>query len=149
MDFKKPLLSGTAAIIVGAVGGVVVAASAFLPDPWSKVAMVVGFIVCVVAGVAAPMPTFSAGKPLVQGAGLTVALALSTGLEQFYHLIPEGWPRSLAFGLAALLAFLAGKSAPSFASASPSEPQQIGETAGGGIASLRDAKDVLSKGPQP
>lgn len=153
MDTKKPLLSGTAALIVGTIGGIAVAASAFLPDPWNKVAMIAGFIVCVIAGVAAPMPSFAAGKPILQGAGLTVALSLSTGLEQFYHLLPDGWPRSLALGAAALLAFLCGKAAPSFgaapqAPAGPS-PQELGDDAGGKVVTLQDAKDVLGKGPQP
>lgn len=150
MDTKKPPLSGTAALVVGTIGGIVVAASAFLPDPWNKVAMIVGFIVCILAGVAAPMPSFAAGKPILQGAGLTVALTLSTGLEQFWHLLPEGWIRSLALGAAALLAFLTGKAAPSFAAApSGPSPEQLGSTAGGAVVSLQDAKEVLGKGPQP
>lgn len=148
MDTKKAPISGTAALILGTIGGLAVAASPVVPDPWGKLVMVLGFAVAVLAGVAAPMPKFAAGKPLLQGGGLTLALTLSTGLEQFYHLVPDGWMRSLALAVGALLAFLCGKAAPSFG-VPEATPQQLGENAGGNVTSLADAKAELEKGPQP
>lgn len=134
MDTSKPLLSGTAALVVGTIGGVAAAASAFIPAPWGTLVMVLGFVACVVAGVAAPLPKFAAGKPLLQGGALTVALGAAGLVEQFYTALPAGWPQSLALGAGALLAWLTGRAAPG--------PQVAGE-----VKTLEQAAEVLRAEP--
>ncbi len=134
MDTSKPLLSGTAALVVGTIGGVAAAASAFVPAPWGTLVMVLGFIACVVAGVAAPLPKFAAGKPLLQGGALTVALGATGLVEQFYTSLPPGWPQSLALGAGALLAWLTGRAAPG--------PQVASE-----VKTLEQAAEVLRQEP--
>lgn len=151
MDTSKPLLSGTAAIVVGTLGGLAATASVFIPAPWGSLVMVLGFVACVVAGVASPMPKFAAGKPLLQGSALVGALAVSGLVEQLYTVLPAGWPQGLALGVAGLLAFLTGKAAPGpvTAPAGPT-PAQVGELAGAQVASVGDAVKVFAeKGPNP
>ena len=149
MDTSKPLLSGTAAIVVGTIGGLAATASVFVPAPWGSLVMVLGFVACVVAGVASPMPKFAAGKPLLQGSALVGALAVSGLVEQLYTVLPAGWPQGLALGVAGLLAFLTGKAAPGPVSGGPT-PVEAGVAAGADVKSVGDAVKVFAeKGPNP
>lgn len=149
MDTSKPLLSGTAALVVGTIGGLAATASAFVPAPWSALVMVLGFVACVVAGVASPMPRFAAGKPMLQGAALAGALGVSGLVEQLYTSLPAGWPQGLALGVAGLLAFLTGKAAPGPVTAGPT-PLEVGAAAGAEVKSVGDAVRVFAeKGPNP
>ena len=149
MDTSKPLLSGTAAIVVGTIGGLAATASVFVPAPWGSLVMVLGFVACVVAGVASPMPKFAAGKPLLQGSALVGALAVSGLVEQLYTVLPAGWPQGLALGVAGLLAFLTGKAAPGPVSGGPT-PVEAGVAAGADVKSVGDAVKVCAeKGPNP
>jgi hypothetical protein len=146
MDASKPLLSGTAALVVGTIGGLAATASAFVPAPWGALVMVLGFVACVVAGVASPMPKFAAGKPVLQGTALVGALAVSGLVEQLYTSLPAGWPQGLALGVAGLLAFLTGKAAPGPMTAGPS-PVEVGAAAGAEVKTSGDAVEVFRKGP--
>jgi hypothetical protein len=137
MDTSKPLVSGTAAVVVGTIGGVAAAVSPMIPAPWGTLVMVLGFVAAVVAGVAAPLPKFAAGKPLLQGGALTVAVGAAGLVEQFYTALPPGWPQSLALGAGALLAWLTGRAAPG--------PTQAPEP----VTTLEQAAEVLRKGSQP
>lgn len=149
MDTSKPLLSGTAALVVGTIGGLAATASVFVPAPWGSLVMVLGFVACVVAGVASPMPKFAAGKPLLQGSALVGALAVSGLVEQLYTVLPAGWPQGLALGVAGLLAFLTGKAAPGPVSGGPT-PIEAGVAAGADVKSVGDAVKVFAeKGPNP
>lgn len=151
MDTSKPLLSGTAALVVGTIGGLAATASAFIPAPWSALVMVLGFVACVVAGVASPMPKFAAGKPMLQGAALAGALGVSGLVEQLYTVLPAGWPQGLALGVAGLLAFLTGKAAPGpmLAPAGPT-PVEVGAAAGAEVKTVGDAVRVFAeRGPNP
>lgn len=148
MDTSKPLLSGPAALIVGTLGGLAATASVFVPAPWNSLVMVLGFIACVVAGVAAPLPRFAAGKPVLQGAALTGALAVTGLVEQLYTSLPAGWPQGLALGVAGLLAFLTGRAAPGPSLPAGPTPAQVGEAAAGEVKSVGDAVKVFAeKGP--
>ena len=138
MDTSKPLLSGPAALVVGTVGGLAAAASPAIPSPWGTLVMILGFVACVVAGVAAPLPKFAAGRPLLQGTALTVAVGASGLVEQFHATLPAGWPQSLALGLVALLAWLTGRAAPGPQVAAPKP-----------VETLEQAAEVFRKGPQP
>ncbi len=148
MDTSKPLLSGTAALVVGTLGGLAATVSAFVPSPWGSLVMVLGFVACIVAGVASPMPRFAAGKPMLQGSALVGALAVSGIVEQLYTSLPPGWPQGLALGVAGLLAFLTGKAAPGPAVPAGPSPAQVGELAGAEVKSVGDAVKVFAeKGP--
>lgn len=149
MDTSKPLLSGPAALVVGTVGGLAATASAFVPAPWGALVMVLGFVACVVAGVASPMPRFAAGKPVLQGAALAGALVVSGLVEQLYTVLPAGWPQGLALGVAGLLAFLTGKAAPGPAVSAGPSPVEVGASAGVEVKSAGDAVEVFRKGPNP
>lgn len=142
MDPKKPLLSGTAALIVGTIGGLTLTASVFIPAPWSTLVGIIGFIACVVAGVAAPPPKVVEGKPILQGSALTVALALAEPLHQLIAHLPAGWPQGLALGGAGLLAWLTGRALPQLG-AKADAAQVKGEAS---VVTLADAANVF-KGP--
>jgi len=141
----KPILSGTAALIVGTIGGVALAASAFVPAPWGTLVALVGFIACVVAGVAAPPPKVVEGKPILQGGALTVALGIGEVLHQFIPTLPQGWPQGLALGGAGLLAWLTGRALPPLTSSQGGAAGALPEVSG--VATLEDAAKVLAKGP--
>ena len=141
----KPILSGTAAAIVGTIGGLALAASAFVPAPWGTLVGLVGFIACVVAGVAASPPKVVEGKPILQGGALTAALALGETLHQFYGSLPAGWPQGLALGGAGLLAWLTGRALPPLTSSQGGAAGVLPEASG--VATLEDAAAVLAKGP--
>lgn len=144
MDTSKPLLSGTAALIVGTIGGIALAASAFVPAPWGTLVGLLGFIACVVAGTAAPTPKVVEGKPILQGGALTAAIGVGEVLHQFYGSLPAGWPQGLALGGAGLLAWLTGRALPPLGAqtAAPVAPAAP-------VATLDDAAKVLGSGPQP
>ncbi len=152
MDPKKPLLSGTAALIVGLIGIIAAAVSPIIPAPWGALVGILGFLAAVLAGNAAVPPTVTAGKPILQGALLALAGSLEAVLHQFYALIPAGWPQSLAMGLAALLAWLTGKALPALGSPPPAAlaaaeaagGQAVGEVAG---MSKAEVVNALAKGP--
>lgn len=134
MDASKPLLTGRAAFLVGTVGGLAATFSPALPEPWRNLVLVLGYVACVVAGVASPLPSFAAGKPLLQGAALTAAVGAAGLVEQFHTVLPAGWPQGLALGAGGLLAFLTGRAAPGPVRAEP--PQ-----------TLKQAAEVLRQGP--
>lgn len=142
----KPILSGTAALIVGTLGGLALAASVAVPAPWGTLVGLLGFIACVVAGVAAPTPRIVEGKPILQGGALTAAIGLGEVLHQFYGSLPTGWPQGLALGGAGLLAWLTGRALPPL---SASQGGAAGPSPVGSVETLDDAAKVLSKGPNP
>ncbi len=111
----KPLpspLSGKASIIVGTISGLALAAAAFVPSPWNTLVGLVGFVGCVLAGIAVKPPAVVAGKPILQGAALAIATTVMGLATQFYPLIPAGWPQSLALGVGGILAWLTGVAQP-------------------------------------
>lgn len=124
----KPLLTGTAGLIVGTVGMALAALSALLPQPWVYVAGIVAMLLCGLAGVASPTPTWAEGKPVLQGSLATAASALLGLLVTFApSLPPQFLPIAAAVG--GLLAFLIGKPMPALGS--PSHEKLVkAETAG-------------------
>lgn len=118
----KPLLSGTAASIVGALGVALAAASPFLPAPWGAVTGTVGFLAAALAGLSAKAPSITEGKPVLQGGALTVATGAFGLLLQAYPGLPPGWPQSVALAAAAVLAILTGKALPALGTPHPEAP---------------------------
>lgn len=114
----KPLISGTAAVIIGAIGTAVLAGAPFIPAPWGTVAGLVGFLACSLAGLSAAAPVFAEGKPILQGAVLTAATAALGLLSTAYPALPSGWPQSVALAVAGVLALLTGKAMPALGSPS-------------------------------
>lgn len=147
-EIKKPLtspLTGKAALIVGTIGGLVLASAAFIPSPWNMLAGWVGFIACVLAGMVVKPPAAIVGKPVLQGTALTVASGVMGLATQFYPLIPSGWPQGLALGVVGLLAWLTGAALPALGK--PSEAIVEGEsTARHEVDSKQLALDVLERG---
>lgn len=114
----KPLLSGTAAAIVGAIGTVVMGAAAFVPAPWNLVAGIVGFLACSLAGLAVASPKITEGKPILQGTAWALASGALGLLATAFPAIPTGWPQSIALAVAGLLAVLTGQALPALGSPS-------------------------------
>lgn len=142
-------LSGKAAFIVGTIGGLLAAASPFIPAPWSMPATILGFLAASLAGLAANPPHVTEGKPILQGGLLTAATAVMTVLVQLFPAIPPGWPQSIALGLAAFLAWVTGRALPHLGSPSQaqlSEAKAAGEVAAEKVVTKADAIDAL-KGP--
>jgi len=144
IDTSKPLLSGTAALVVGTIGGLLATAAAFVPPPWGFVVGLVGFVAAVLAGAAAKPPSVVEGKPVLQGVALTVATSAAGLLEHFWGVIPQGWPQSLALGGAALLAFLTGRALPALGTKSPAPVAHEHSP-----STTAEAVEVFRRGPQP
>lgn len=152
MDFTKPLLSGTASFVVGTIGGILAASSAFLPPQWSAVVAIVGFLACTLAGLASGVPKVVAGKPILQGTALALATTVFTLLGQFYAVLPQGWPQSIAIGLAGILAWLTGKALPPLGHPTPEalEAAKVaGLVASNEVSSKAEAVAVLGSGSKP
>lgn len=142
MDTTKPLLSGLAATIVGTIGLLAVTAAPTLPASWPFVVGLVGFIVCVLAGFSARPPAFVEGSPKLQGAALSIAVAVGGFLVQFWPMIPAGWPQSIAAGLGALIGWLTGKAIPM---AGAPSPQPFLSSAGFPVGGTRGAAEILTR----
>ena len=137
MNEVKPLLSGVAATVVGAIGTILAAASVAIPQPWGFFAGLVGFIAAALAGSAVAPPKVVEGAAHLQGAALTVAGSLAGLLTYAWPSIPAGWPQSLAMAAAALLSWATGKAMPQLGSAvPPSVP----------VAGVSQAADVFNRG---
>jgi hypothetical protein len=139
-------LSGKAALIVGAIGGLIAAVSPFLPAPWSMPVTIVGFLAASLAGLGAAAPKVAEGKPVLQGGLLTVATTALTLEVQFFGAIPQGWPQSIALGLGALLAWLTGHALPHLGSPSTAQleaAQAAGDAASAAVATKADAVAAL------
>ena len=134
----KPLLTGLAANIVGALGVAIVAAAAVLPAPWSSVAGVVGFLCASLAGLSSPPPNFAEGKPVLQGTLLTVVGTALALLVQFYAVIPAPF-QPIALAVAAALALVTGKAMPALGS--PSHAQLIKAETAGAVAVAQAVTD--------
>lgn len=152
IDPKRPLLSGTAALIVGTLGTVAAGASILVPAPWGTLVAILGFLAAAIAGYSVAPPKVVEGKPLLQGVALTVAMSAEALLHQFFALVPAGWPQSIALSVAALLAWLTGHAlpqlgAPSVAVVEAAEAK--GAEAAAAIDTKAAAVSALEKGPQP
>lgn len=150
IDTTKPLLSGTAALIVGTIGTIAAGASIMVPAPWGTLVAVLGFLAAAIAGLSAPAPKVTEGRPVLQGAALTVATTVLTLLGQFYAMVPPGWPQSIALSVAALLAWLTGKALPALGTPSPAQlaaASSAGDAAAAAVDSKPGAVSVLEKGP--
>lgn len=150
LDTTKPLLSGTAAAIVGTIGTIAAGASILVPAPWGTLVAVLGFLAAAIAGLSAPAPKVTEGRPVLQGTALAVATTVLTLLVQFYAMVPPGWPQSIALSVAALLAWLTGKALPALGA--PSQAQLAAAVAAGDAASAvvdtkAEALSALEKGP--
>lgn len=139
---SKGLLSGTAALIVGAIGMAAMAASAFVPAPWGTLVGVVGFLGAALAGLAAPPPRFAEGKPLLQGTAFTIATSVLALAQQAWPFIPPAF-QPVALAVVGLVAWLTGRSMPALGTAAvpPPEPPKVDNVV--------DAARVFDKGPQP
>lgn len=142
-------LSGRAALIVGTIGGLIAAASPFIPAPWSMPGAILGFLAASLAGLGAAAPKVAEGKPVLQGGVLSAATVAMTVLVQFFPLIPQGWPQSITLGLGTLLAWLTGHAMPALGSPSTAQLEQAkadGDAAAAGVITKEQAIAVL-KGP--
>ena len=115
IPYPAPLAAPWSAVL-GVLGSALAVAAPVLP--WADAATPVawaGFLLAGLGGLAGKPPDFLDGRPLVQGAWLTVA---STGLVVVQQLWaagvmpPAGWPQSLALFGVGLLAWAAGKPLP-------------------------------------
>lgn len=148
----KPLLSGTAAIIVGTLGLAAAAVSAVISAPWGTLTAIVGFLAAGLAGLSAPAPKVTEGRPILQGTALTLAVGAGEALHQFYAALPPGWPQSVALSVAALLAWLTGRALPQLgapSAATIAAAESKGAEAAQAIDTKAEAVAVLAKGPQP
>lgn len=141
-------ITGTAALVVGTIGGIIAAASPFVPAPWSLPVAVLGFLAASLAGISAATPKVAEGKPVLQGSALAVVTTVLTLLVQFFPMIPAGWPQSIALGAGALLAWLTGHALPPLGSPSKTQLEAAvvaGEVAAEKVATKADAVAVLEK----
>lgn len=143
----KPILSGKAALIVGAVGTVLAGAAVFIPAPWGTLAAILGFAAAGLAGLAAPAPRVTEGRPILQGGALTAATAVGGLLASFYGSIPPAW-QPVALSVAALVAWLTGKALPALGTPRP-EVIAAGDAASAEVTDKAKAVEVLRGGPQP
>ena len=144
MDTTKPLLSGTAATIVGTVGLALAAISVALPAPWGFVAGLAGFLCATLAGLSARPPAAVEGKPVLQGAALAIVTTLGGLLVQFWSLVPAGWPQSFALAAAALISWLTGHALPMLGS-SPGVSAFVDASSTQVYGGARGAADVLTR----
>jgi hypothetical protein len=140
----KPILSGTASTVVGAIAVGVSALVGVLPAPWGGLAGVVGVILATLAGVAAPASGVTDGKPVLQGTALTIALALAAGLESMWGAIPDGWPQSVALSVMAIAAWLTGKSMPALGNPNAAKARTEAELAASAVHDKASAIAVLA-----
>lgn len=139
---QKTLLSGTAAIVVGLVGSLVMAATPFVPTPWNVLAGLVGFLACALAGLSVKPPEVMAGRPILQGTALTAATGIGALLQQMVlpalATSPE-WAQSIAYVVLGVLAWLTGRALPALGSTVPvpTSPPTPLETKAEAIAELR------------
>lgn len=145
----KPLLSGTAALVVGTLGTLAAAAAVFVPQPWGGLVAVLGFVAASLAGFAVASPKLTEGRPVLQGGLLTGAVALLGLLAEFWAMLPPGWPQSLAAGAAALLAWLTGRALPPLGIVAGQPAQAPTQPAVPPVATTADAASTFNKGPQP
>lgn len=140
----KPILSGTASTVVGALAVGVAALTGILPAPWGGLAGAIGLILATLAGVAAPASPVTDGKPVLQGVALSVALALAAGLESMWSSIPEGWPQSVALAVMAIGAWLTGKSMPALGNPNAAKARTEAELAASAVHDKASAIAVLA-----
>jgi hypothetical protein len=155
-DEVKPLpspLSGKASIIIGTISGLAMAAAAFVPAPWNTLVGLIGFVGCVLAGVAVRPPAVVAGKPILQGTALAIGTTVLGLATQVYPLIPVGWPQGLALGVMGILGWLTGVAQPTpLKGAAPGEQLSLGLKDGSSdsvIDTKEKALDVMRDGKGP
>lgn len=137
------VLSGKPALIIGAIGVVLTTAAPFIPAPWGMWGGLVGFTAAALAGMSVAPPKVMAGKPVLQGSALVAALTGAGLLNEFWSMIPPGWPQSVALAAAGALTLLTGKALPQLGGAEPPPAPAPVET-------VKGAADVFNgKGPQP
>jgi hypothetical protein len=105
-------LPARAAIIVGALGVAASSIAPALPEVWAPVVAIVGFLAAALAGLGVAPPKIAEGRPILQGAAFSTAVAVGAAVQQIYPSIPMGWPQSMAAGAVALVAFLTGAAMP-------------------------------------
>jgi hypothetical protein len=143
----KPLFSPTVAAVFAAIGAGVAAVSAVVPAPWGTIVGIVGFLAAGLGGASVAAPSITEGKPLLQGAALTVGTSALALLAQFYAVIPTGWPQSVAMALGALMAWATGKAMPALGAPSPAVLEAAktdGEAAAAAVASKKAALDAIN-----
>lgn len=154
MDTSTPAapaspLTGKASFIVGTIGGLLASATPFVPPPFGPLAGIVGFLLCVLAGIHTAPPKLTDGKPLLQGAALTSATVVISMLVEFYDMIPHGWPQSIALGVVAFGSWLTGRALPPLgAKAKLEAAQAVGAAAAAQVDTKTEAIAEL-RGPQP
>lgn len=149
MDTTKPLLSGNAAKVVGALGTLLAGASPLLPAvsgvSLTAPALILGFILVSLAGLASAPPAVTEGKPVLQGSALVIAGGAAGLLQQFYSVIPAGWPQSLALAVLAILAWLTGRAMPQLGSASKATVQAASEAGSQASAEVTNKAEALQE----
>lgn len=108
-----PLIPAKLVAVAATVGGLLIAAAAIVPAPWSVAVMIAGSLALFLAGQGAPQLSFAAGRPLVPMAAVPVLGTISGLLAQFAVTLPAANPlHSVLLLVAGVLAFLAGKAMP-------------------------------------
>lgn len=143
----QPLFSRQLALVLGTLGSIVLAGSAFIPAPFSIPAALVGFLLASLAGLGARPPAIAIGNPVLQGAALTIATTLLTIGAQFYNQIPLGWPQSLAMFGVGMLSWLTGRALPNLTPPEGAAPMPLASAPT--VMAKPDAISVLQKGPNP
>ena len=144
MEPRKALLSGTASLIVGAIGMAALAAAGFVPAPWNVVVGLVGLLGAGLAGLAAPPFKFAASAPKVQGSVFAVAGMLGGVIEQTWAMIPPTF-QPIALTVAGLLAWLTGRAMPALGTQAPSTELEL--PAGPPVKNATEAASVFNKVP--
>lgn len=109
VPFKVP---GWAHGIAVALAGLVTPLAFILPDPYNRVALMLGVVLGFLAGAPLKVPAFAEGRPLVPLALVGPAFALASVLATLAPTLPAGLIQQGAAGLSVLLALLAGKTLP-------------------------------------
>lgn len=99
--------------ILGIVSVVATGLAAIVPPPWGGLVAILGFCGAALSGASQPTLGFAAGKPIVGPAAVTALGTLGAGAQTVAAALPtDSWQSSTAYVVSAVLAWLAGKSAP-------------------------------------
>jgi hypothetical protein len=102
--------------VLAVIATVATAATPFVPEVARQYVALSAFVLAFLAGIAMPQLKVTAGNPVATGAVGTTLASLAVGAEQLASGLPTAY-QPVVYAVAALLAILAGKSLPSFATA--------------------------------
>lgn len=101
------------AAVLGVVSVVATAAAAIVPQPFGAIVGILGFCGAALSGLSLPGLSWASQKPIVGPAAVTaIGSVAGVGEALAQTLPPNSWQQALAYGGAAVAAWLAGKAAP-------------------------------------